>query len=255
MGYGMVIDLARCQGCRACMEACKVENNTPEGNFWMYVFRFETGKFPKTEIDFLPRPCQHCDNAPCVKVCPVGARYKRGDGITLTDFDRCIGCRYCEVACPYGVNYFNWTKPEDEYYYRDWDDPGIQKETKGNVPPYANPDLSKTYGEEGRLVAGGGHFKGVMEKCTFCVQRLAKDQPPACVQTCPVQALIFGDIDDPDSRVSKYVEGKEHFHLLDEAGTKPRVTYVNGAPPEEATVQIEAIKGSVDRDGKVGTGA
>jgi molybdopterin-containing oxidoreductase family iron-sulfur binding subunit len=98
--YGMVIDLDRCIGCRACMEACKVENNTPTAIFWMYVFRFEEGEYPNTHVWFLPRPCQHCDNAPCVKVCPVGARFKRYDGLVLTDFERCIGCRYCEVACP-----------------------------------------------------------------------------------------------------------------------------------------------------------
>ncbi len=102
--YGMVIDLDRCTGCRACMVACKVENNTPQANFWMYVFRYEEGEFPNTRVSFMPRPCMHCDNAPCVKVCPVGARYKRLDGLTATDHERCIGCRYCEVACPYGVN-------------------------------------------------------------------------------------------------------------------------------------------------------
>lgn len=109
--YGMVIDLDRCIGCRACAEACKVENNTPTANFWMYVFRFEEGAYPNTNVWFMPRPCQHCDNAPCVKVCPVGARFKRDDGIVSTDWDRCIGCRYCEVSCPYGVNYFNWKAP------------------------------------------------------------------------------------------------------------------------------------------------
>ena len=110
--YQMVVDLDRCQGCRACMEACKVENNTTEGNFWMYVFRLEEGEYPDARLSFLPRPCQHCENAPCVKVCPVGARFKRDDGLTLTDPDRCIGCRYCELACPYGVNYFNWGEAE-----------------------------------------------------------------------------------------------------------------------------------------------
>jgi len=99
--YAMAIDLERCMGCRACMEACKVENNTTEAAFWMYVFRFEEGEFPDVDVTFLPRPCMHCDNPPCVKVCPVGARHKQEDGLVLTDFERCIGCRYCEVACPF----------------------------------------------------------------------------------------------------------------------------------------------------------
>jgi len=142
MKYAMVVDLDRCQGCRACTEACKVENNTPQGNFWMHVFRFEEGTFPETKMSFLPRPCQHCDNAPCVKVCPVGARFKREDGIVLTDADRCIGCRYCELACPYGVNYFNWEKPEKAQYgtFLNWQDEDLQGITRGAIPPYKNPD-------------------------------------------------------------------------------------------------------------------
>ncbi|KKO00598.1 hypothetical protein LCGC14_0123700, partial [marine sediment metagenome] len=124
----------------------------------MYVFRTETGEYPDTKLDFMPRPCQHCDNPPCVKVCPVGARFKQEDGLVLTDFKRCIGCRYCEVACPYGVNYFNWEKPKDNYYL-DWDDEEkLEPVTKGNIPPWKNPDLDKRYGPDDRLVAGGDSF-------------------------------------------------------------------------------------------------
>src|SRR5574342_670721 len=161
--YGMVIDLDACYGCRACVEACKIENNTPEGAFWMHVFRLEDGTYPHVSTTFLPRPCMHCDNAPCVKVCPVGARYKREDGIVVTDFDRCIGCRYCEVACPYGVNYFNWKRPASNYYL-DWSDPDLDSVTEGAVPPYHNPDLDKVYGPEQRRIAGGGHDKGVVDR-------------------------------------------------------------------------------------------
>jgi len=245
--YSMVVDLERCQGCRACVEACKIENNTGAGTMWMHVFRFEEGTYPDTKMSFLPRPCQHCDNAPCVKVCPVGARFKREDGLVLTDFDRCIGCRYCELACPYGVNYFNWQKPEKAHYMDvvDWLDEDVAAVTGGVVPPYKNPDLDIKYGEEQRRTAGGGHSKGVIEKCTFCVQRVEKGMDPACVQTCPVNALIFGDVADSESPISQYIAAREPWHLLEEAGTEPRVMYVGGKPPNSSTKEIERPKAKV----------
>jgi molybdopterin-containing oxidoreductase family iron-sulfur binding subunit len=242
--YAMAVDLDRCQGCRACMEACKVENNTTEAVFWMYVFRLEDGTYPNTRQSYLPRPCMHCDNAPCVKVCPVGARFKRDDGIVLTDFDRCIGCRYCELACPYGVNYFNWGKP-DEHYYLDWGDPDLQVVTGGAVPPYLNPDLAEPQGEEQRVTAGGGHRKGVVEKCTFCVQRVDQGLLPACVVTCPVQALHFGDLEDSESPISQYLREHESFRLLEDVGTEPRVFYVGGQAPGSETRQIEPVEAGV----------
>ncbi len=238
--YGMVIDLDRCVGCRACMVACKVENNTPENTFWMYVFRLEEGKYPDTKVAFLPRPCQHCDNAPCVKVCPVGARYKRDDGIVATDWDRCIGCRYCEVACPYGVNYFNYKNPKKNQYL-DWKDPELQEVTGGTVPPYENPELGERYGPERRRIAGGGHMKGIIEKCTFCVQRVEKGIDPACVANCPVNALHFGDLDDPSSPASQQLKEKRSFRLLEERNTKPRVYYI-GTPPTAESREIERPK-------------
>ncbi|MEE9298929.1 MAG: 4Fe-4S dicluster domain-containing protein [Acidimicrobiia bacterium] len=242
--YAMAVDLDRCQGCRACMEACKIENNTVESVFWMYVFRLESGEYPDTKMSFLPRPCQHCDNAPCVKVCPVGARFKREDGLVLTDFDRCIGCRYCELACPYGVNYFNWAKPEKRYYL-DFDDPDLERVTGGAMPPYENPDLDRLYGEEQRRTAGGGHFKGVMEKCTFCVHRIDKGLDPACAANCPVQALVFGDLEDRDSRIAEMVNERPHFRLLEEVGTQPSVLYFGGAAPTEDSKEIETVKARV----------
>lgn len=213
----MAIDLSRCMGCRACAEACKVENNTPQGSFWMWVFRYEEGTYPNTKIRYMPRPCQHCDNAPCTKVCPVGARFKRDDGAVVTDVDRCIGCRYCEVACPYGVNYFNWKKPSKNQYF-DWGKEGL---------PYRNPDHEQKY--DGRLVSGGNHYVGVMGKCTFCVHRVNKGLKPACVANCPVNVFSFGDIDDPDSDVSKAIASKNHFRLQVELGTEPKVYYL-GSP-------------------------
>ncbi len=245
--YAMVVDLERCQGCRACMEACKIENNTSEAMFWMYVFRFEEGVYPDTRMSFLPRPCQHCDNAPCVKVCPTGARFKRDDGIVLTDSDRCIGCRYCELACPYGVNYFNWQKPNDAYYSDaiDWSDPDIQEVTLGAIPPYKNPALDERWGSEQRRTAGGGHAKGVMEKCTFCVQRVEQGLQPACVETCPVTALRFGDVEDPDTPISRFIRERETWHLLEETGTEPSVFYVGGKPPSQQYREVERPKARV----------
>lgn len=233
--YVYTIDRNRCLGCRSCVAACKVENNTPEGAFWMHVFQEEEGEYPNVRVRFRARPCQHCNNAPCVKVCPVGARHKRDVGFVLTDFERCIGCRLCQTACPYGVNYFNWEHPDDKQYY-DWkkgegDDingSGKMRDFIGSsTPPYENPDLDKKYGEDERLVAGGSHYKGVMGKCTWCVHRVEQGKKPACVENCPGYALNFGDIEDPESEVSKLLARRTHYHLLEDLGTKPSVYYLD----------------------------
>ncbi len=214
--YAMVVDLARCMGCNACVEACKVENNTGEGIFWMHLFRMEQGVYPDVQWSFLPRPCMHCNNPPCVKVCPVGARHKRKDGLVLTDFNRCIGCRICGVACPYSANYFNWEKPYTNQYY-DWSHGegdnvygvgSIRDSINEMALPYRNPDHGMLYGPNKRLVSGGGHKSGIMEKCTFCVHRVDKGLEPACVANCPVNTLHFGDLNDRNSEVSQILRGK-----------------------------------------------
>ncbi|MEE8470834.1 MAG: 4Fe-4S dicluster domain-containing protein [Dehalococcoidia bacterium] len=232
--YGMVIDLARCHGCRACVQACKVENNTPGGIAWMYVFRFEEGVYPNVGMGFLPRPCMHCNNPPCVHVCPVGARFKRTDGLVLTDFERCIGCRYCEVACPYGVNHLNWKKPEENYYL-EWEKSAESLGEKLDRPPYRNPDHDSKY--EGRLVSGGGHYVGVMEKCTFCVHRIDKGLLPACVANCPCEVYHFGNLNDSDSEVSRLLGDRRWFQLLEEKDTRPSVYYL-GHPPSSAAARL-----------------
>ncbi len=244
--YAMTIDLERCFGCRSCMEACKVENNTAEAVFWMYVFRFEEGQYPNVRVHYLPRPCMHCDNAPCVKVCPVGARYKRKDGLTATDWKRCIGCRYCQVSCPYSVNYFNWKDPKKNQYL-DWKaaPQTLSQVTKDAIPPYKNPDLARRYGSEKRRIAGGAHQKGIIEKCTFCVHRIEKGLLPACVANCPTRALRFGDLNDPGSEVSRLLRDKSSFRLAEESGTKPRVYYLASSPPTSEAHQFEAITGRV----------
>jgi dimethyl sulfoxide reductase iron-sulfur subunit len=243
--YGMVIDLDRCIGCRACLEACKVENKTPEGVFWMHVFRFEQETYPNTKVWFMPRPCMHCDNAPCVKVCPVGARYKREDGIVSTDWHRCIGCRYCEVACPYGVNYFNWQAPSDGYYRDDWVYPEESTDNNQPMPPWDNPRLDERYGEEDRYTAGGGREKGVIEKCTFCTHRVENNLVPACVDVCPQYALHFGDLDDDNSIVSRILAQKSAFRLLEDAGAQPRVHYIGGRVPGGDVRSIDEMKARI----------
>lgn len=240
--YGMAIDLDRCFGCRSCMEACKVENNTPKGIFWMHVFRFQEGRYPDVRVGYLPRPCMHCDNPPCVKACPHGARYKRDDGLVATDYETCTGCRYCHAACPYGANYFNRVEPAQNYY-RDWASvTELNTVTGGAVPPYKNPDLDAKYGE--KLIAGGGHFKDVIEKCTFCVHRLAKGLKPACAANCPVEAIHFGDLNDPDSDVSRAIASKRSFRLREEYGTSPKVYYIGKAPLATDSRQMDRVGGA-----------
>lgn len=248
--YAMAIDLTRCMGCRACVQACKIENNTGRNIFWMYVFKREIGEYPNTDVKYMPRPCMHCDNAPCVKVCPVGARYKSETAAVLTDFERCVGCRYCQVACPYGVNYFNWKEPADNQYfnYQDGEGEGVygSSSTKdladGSISPYRNPILDEPHGAESRVNAGGSHKVGIIEKCTFCVHRTDQGLDPACVTNCPVSVYTFGDLDDPNSEISQLLARKPSFKLLDHVHTHPRVFYIGTPLPAEHNISLEGIQ-------------
>jgi Fe-S-cluster-containing dehydrogenase component len=197
--YGMVIELSRCVGCHACAMACKAENGTPPGVWWSKVLTTEIGKYPNASMDFLPLLCMHCENPACVEVCPTGASYKRPDGIVVVDYDQCMGCRYCETACPYDA-----------------------RTIVDEIRPYY-PEFGSTPYEE---VMYQKHQAGVVEKCNFCVERVAQGQEPACVTTCPAYARHFGDLDDPNSEVSKLIAQRHGYQLKPELGTEPSVYYL-----------------------------
>jgi Fe-S-cluster-containing dehydrogenase component len=221
--WTMTIDLDRCTGCEACVTACKAENNLPivgekalaQGREvqWIRIERYWEGEYPNAKLSFIPMLCQHCEAAPCETVCPVTATYHNQDGLNAQIYNRCIGTRSCAVYCPYEVRYFN-------YNDHHWDPPLDQQ---------LNPDVTV-------------REKGVMEKCTFCIQRirqakdLAKDDgrrrvrdgevQPACVQACPAEALVFGDRKDTASRVSASMNDPRAYRVLDELNTRPSVIYL-----------------------------
>ena len=223
--WGMAIDLDRCTGCEACVAACHAENNLPVSTpdeaakgravHWMRVDRYYEGEFPDVRVKYMPVLCQQCDEAPCEPVCPVYATYKNPEGLNVQVYNRCVGTLYCGNNCPYSVRYFNWFAPE-------WDAP---------LRLQHNPDVFV------RMV-------GVMEKCTFCIQRIRRGKDdaksegrpvadgeiqPACVQSCPAEAMVFGDLNDPESKVSRWAASGRAARLLEELGAKPKVFYLQRA--------------------------
>lgn len=198
---GMVIDLKVCVGCQACTIACKATNGTPPDIYFAQVHEREVGEYPNALREFLPVLCNHCEDAPCVEVCPTGASFQRADGIVGVKSDICIGCRSCDLACPYG--------------HRHYVEPGL---------------LEKGYFDDQLTVYEKMKYKRWTEstviKCDFCMGRVDKGLNPACVDTCPPIARHFGDLSDPDSNVSRLLKERESYTLAPEAGTKPCVHYL-----------------------------
>ena len=238
--WGMVIDLDKCVGCQACSLACKAENNVPHGTpyehnrhhdmYWHKVIAANEGEYPAVNTQIIPMPCMHCSSPPCVNVCPSKATFKRGDGIVIQNFRRCLGCRYCIVACPYGARNFNFKDQQDEEYQRPDLPPDLAAEVGGlkygaEIGPWPYPHRTR----------------GVVEKCTYCFHRIDEallriengadikigvDVVPACVEACPTEARFFGDLDDPESTVSKLLASRTYIKLREDMLTNPKTIYL-----------------------------
>lgn len=211
--YAMVINLKKCLGCKTCTVACCIENSVLTTRTWNIVLDTIEGKYPDLKRSFLPRPCMHCQEPPCVPICPTGASYQRKElGVVLVDHDKCIGCRTCMTACPYEARVFNWEKPKKML-------------TENPAVPVRE--------------------KGVVEKCTFCIQKLERAEneglqigttrtntdnhavvSPACVRECVGKARYFGDLNDPNSEVVELLEKNSHKRLAEQVGTEPKVYYI-----------------------------
>jgi Fe-S-cluster-containing dehydrogenase component len=208
--WAMVIDLEKCIGCSACTIACKAENHTPPGVVYNPVLEEEVGEYPNVRRVFMPRPCQQCDDPPCVPVCPVNATWKREDGIIVIDYNACIGCRYCLAACPYGARYFDFGD-----HYTDGT-PALQPYEEAPGPEYGKEWTRN----------GDSSPVGNARKCQFCIHRLDAGMLPACVVTCIGGAMHFGDKNDPESLVSEMIGSPRVKRLKEELGTDPKVYYL-----------------------------
>jgi molybdopterin-containing oxidoreductase family iron-sulfur binding subunit len=217
--WAMVIDVKKClrqDGCRQCIQACHQAHNVPQFDNvrhevkWIWKDKYEHG-FPNQHHEYAEEDlkgqdvlvlCNHCDKPPCVRVCPTKATFRRdNDGIVMMDMHRCIGCRFCVAACPYGSRSFNWVDPR-----------GKRADGTPLIDPL-NPDFPT-------------RCKGVVEKCNFCAERLARGELPACVDVCPENALLFGDLADPDSEVRQVLRTRHTIRRLPGLGTKPQVFYI-----------------------------
>lgn len=216
--FGYALNLTRCIGCRKCAHACLAENNQSRDDAediemsYIRVLEMEKGainvetsdvyydpeKVPQKDKWYMPVQCHQCRQSPCTKVCPVQATWQEPDGVVVVDYNWCIGCRYCEAACPYHARRFNWAKPQ------------IPKEE-------INPNQS--------YLSNRIRPQGVMEKCTFCLHRTREGRMPACLEACPTGARVFGNLLDPDSEIRKVIDNKRVFVLKEELGTRPSFFY------------------------------
>jgi molybdopterin-containing oxidoreductase family iron-sulfur binding subunit len=221
--WGMAIDLDLCTSCQACVVACHAENNVAtvgeeevtlgRSLHWIRIERTWKGEYPDVQAHFMPLLCQHCQKAPCEPVCPMYATvHDENENVNVQVYNRCVGIRYCGVNCPYKIRMFNWFNP----YFPE------------PLNEQLNPDVTV-------------RMRGIMEKCTFCIQRIRRGREeaaaaglpfkpeevqPACVQTCPTDALVFGNLNDPESHVSQLAHGRRAFVLLEERGTEPSIAYL-----------------------------
>lgn len=223
--WTMVIDLDKCTACQACVVACHAENNVPtvgpeqitagRAQHWLRIERYWQGEYPDLRARYIPVLCQQCQHAPCEPVCPVFASvHSDTQNINVQVYNRCIGTRYCANNCPYRVRVYNWFEP----YF------------PAPLNEQLNPDVTVRY-------------RGIMEKCTFCIQRIHAgadraaaegramrdgDVVPACAQVCPTDAIVFGDLADEHSRIHELTQSKRAFKLLEDMGTDPAVIYLKG---------------------------
>ena len=232
----MTVDIDRCTGCQACVIACASENNIPinlEEHFnnkraisWIRIDRYWEGEYPNVKARFLPVLCQHCGNAPCEPVCPVYATFHNDMGMNVQVYNRCVGTRYCANNCPYHARFFNYRRP-------------VWPTTYSN---YLNPDVTV-------------RDRGIMEKCSFCVQRINRatreakrtgsgnfinELQPACAQACPTTAITFGNLNDPNSRVSRLFHDDREYTLQESIGTQPNIRYLKKVDHEASAEPAHA---------------
>ena len=229
--FGMVVDRGACVGCGACDIACKTENNTPLGIDWSFHEIKTSGVFPNINYEYIPKLCNHCEDAPCVAACPTGAMFKNEEfGITAHDSDLCIGCRACMVADPYDVIYFNDTQGHIEWTNDEALVAGATSSHKEladatQTPfPYINMERANDY--------SALRPQGIVEKCNFCSHITIHGEQPHCVVACPADARIFGDLDDEESYIAKTLKENEYEVLLKEKATKPKVFYIRSYQKE-----------------------